>query len=576
MAEKTSGSEQKLQADISTADLANMLDSMRKEFVGQRTAFETKIAELENQIASLQPTRPAPAKTEPTQPTSRRRVLKKLVVGAAGAAALGIAASSTIQPALAATDNDTLSFNGNGGTAGSNSASGNTFINATTTPLSDGYPILTLNNSTAPTNINTAPGQEPIGLYAQSTNSFAIYGNVPGAGTTPTAIIGISGTDPSTLTNGTFFAGEYGGIVGASDQNKGVVGLTTAKSAVEGLSLNGPGVRGVTNASIGGQFGVNPTNGDPTQGAALMIGPRKAVNAFPNNNAFSHSAGEMHVDKYGRLWLCQAGYRPGSGLEPTTVSSDIFDQGLLNQAGPNGPAAASWVQIPGVVYRVYSPPATDLGYYTSGQTWLNTKTGETFMSSGNNNTNGTMMDRDGNALPTQLTWTQTSTPFHFLSKPVRYVNTRNNLGGTRFADGDTKTFLIAGATPVVNSTQVYVPVNAVGILGNITIVNPNIPGSSTINLKDVNNLPVSTIAITAASGYATIWTGDSSQGNRPAISNVSYFVGGQVTGNFFATRLAIAATGEANVGSINVYCLRGADVIIDVFGYFGPNLPANA
>lgn len=110
--------------------------------------------------------------------------------------------------------------------------------------------------------------------------------------------------------------------------------------------------------------------------------------------------------------------------------------------------------------------------------------------------------------------------------PARVVDTRAALGATTLAAGVMKRVQIAGSGGV--------PAGSAAISANFTVVQP------------------------ASAGYLTVWN---CSGDRPVVSTLN-FIGGEVAPN--AATVPLDAT-----GGLCVYSNVGADLVIDVNGFYG-------
>lgn len=461
------------------AELLAMFQAMRNEFSLQRAELEQKIVGLESELSHLKNQQPLANTVVQTEDTSRRRMLKKLAVGVAGVAALGMATAGVAPNAQAGT----FDFNGNGVPGGGqNLAEGtNRIYNANN---AQPFPMLILqNNSLTPGSPTAEPDNQSIGLLARSNSGLAVYAESRAAtGTSPTGVLGISGN--SSLFTNPLFQNEVGGIVGVSDTNAGVVGLSQSANAaaVSGIGGIGYGIKGVSIGSVGGAFGVAAAN-QPTTGAALRLGLRDVFNP-PGGVGSSHDAGEVYLDKLGRFYICQAGYNPpGTGkadeVVPTNTASDAlaFPKGFIN---PNG---SSWRQMTPITIRSLDPdePFTrDPQLHVEGEIWVDNRSGTSYICI----QSGTKDDPALNAAQVAIGLNPArravfkriagGTTFTALPVPDRFVDTRpQSLIGTAQPGP-----LIPGLDYVFSMTGragrdgQIIPTTATLIVGNITVIAP--------------------------------------------------------------------------------------------------------
>jgi hypothetical protein len=121
--------------------------------------------------------------------------------------------------------------------------------------------------------------------------------------------------------------------------------------------------------------------------------------------------------------------------------------------------------------------------------------------------------------------------------PLRVVDTRNAIGGpkVRIQPGATLTVPMAGvAIGRTDGTPTAIPVDATAVAVNVTAVQPSNPG------------------------FFTVWPCGAP---RPATSNVNFTRGGAVANG------VVAPLGAG--GAICIYSDQGADVLVDVLGWFG-------
>ena len=369
------------QTSPSVAELVALVNGLKTQLDSQRTELEQKIVGLQGELDQVRqrPIVSGQVVRSETGRGSRRRMLKGMFVGVAGAAALGVATSVRMPDAQAATFDFTNVNNSNGLT---------TTINGTGTTS---VPLFTFNNSESFTGTPTDPTALPIGVYSVSANSFGVYGqNTNGSAS---GVFGSNGS-ATPVASGTFFANNNAGVVGSSTLNTGTLGQSQQSVGVEGLSGASFGVVGVSNSSVGGAFaGPADSTANLNQGAAIRLGVRPTAGAAPSGTAYTHRQGELYLDAFARIYVCNAGTNGSVGLSPNSVKPTAgaipgLPDGAISNAG------SSWQLLTPMVLRSGSPAAalgTDTAFHTVGELWLDTTTGSLYVCTvaGANNPNGT-------------------------------------------------------------------------------------------------------------------------------------------------------------------------------------------
>ncbi len=559
-------------AQPSLSEVLAMFDAMKQEFAAQRADLEHKVSRLESELIQVRQVEPGP--TTVVAPTSRRRMLKKLVAGAAGAAALGVAATGAI-PSVQAGN---LDFNGTGGSGGSNAATGITSITASVAEPT-AFPVLQINNlntQSQGTDINN-PSTRSIAISAQAAASFAIYGkSTGGSGAAATGIIGISGGADLVVSTGQpgstvspVFQNRFGGVVGASNANAGTVGISLNNSGVVGVSGAKEGVKGVGQSGVGGYFyNQSDSTTDPgsNQGAAMRLGLRNssaAPNSKPTGSGpFQHDAGEVAVDIYGRVYVCIAGFVP--------AARDALNGPAVGYTNPNN---SNWRFLAPMAVKSgkpTNPAAADQELHIPGEMWLDATDGAMYVCTTPGSFNASVP-----LLNTPPVFKQLSGIQLFPQGPDRFIDTRpiytrNGVAGQRigtvvagnaanstFADKENRTYkltAIASLGDPLPNTFNYTGVNtrkipdgAVGIVGVISAVGP----------------------VTAGTPFLTLWPSDNALATvatpttplRPSVANLVYPQNGVSIANNFTVALTKA-------GRLSVYCHRKTDITIDIAGYF--------
>ncbi|HEX2910737.1 MAG TPA: hypothetical protein VH186_08020 [Chloroflexia bacterium] len=357
------------QAEI--AELKTMLLQMQKDFQAERNIMSERINELEAELTRLNPvqttvqivdSKAQNVKQNPPK-TSRRRAIKKILAGA-GVAGLAVSAVTKVPEAQAATN--TFDFNGTSSGTGNNIAAGTTTIlgNAQTSSA----PLLYLNNTTSQAANATDPSQYPIGLWANSSGSFAIYATQ--ANGNSSAIFGQ--TISSAQLTDALFANSVAGVTGVSSSVSGVSGLADSGAGIDGRSISNSGVSGLTKTGIGGVFGVvNPDNTNLEQGAPLRLGIRAGSNGAPTSK-YQHNQGEVYLDRLSRFYVCMVG-NPGTTPSPSPAANTPSLSGAVSPTNvPTWRLLAPMVVANG---NPYSTIASDSQLHPAGELWLDVQTG---------------------------------------------------------------------------------------------------------------------------------------------------------------------------------------------------------
>lgn len=519
-------SEERSENTPSVSDLLSIIQGLQKELVSQRTELVSQRQELEQLRQITKPGSNSP-NVIPDKATTRRRMLRKLVAGAAGISALGAASLATVPTSQAGISS--FDFNGNPNGTGLNTALAVTIINA-----AGNFPIFKFSNTGGPGS-GTDPNALPIGVYSQTSNSFAVYGSTTGTGTAPTGVIGVSG-DNGILTNA-FFTNSNAGVVGTSNFNPGTVGLSQANSGVEGRSITGYGVKGIASTSgIGGAFGSD--SADPNVGAPLRLALRSSSTA-PTSTGSNRDAGEVVLDIAGRVYVCQAGFRTGGAPNPAfTFTNPGFPGGMINTNGANWRLMAPMVIKSGPPKLFPVAFDNDNELHVQGELWLDQNTGKLYINNRTGSTNTAMLTSVGlPAVPP--TFLALSRNITFFATPSRFIDTRPSPQGINdvnnpYSNGASRVYnfnsLIGRGSATVGS-------GATAIVGNVTVVS-----------NSAGFLQISPNGLT---------------GNDPSSLN---FNPGTATGNFFIAPLN--SNGQVTVQTALYSAGTSiAQVIIDLVGY---------
>lgn len=345
--------------------MANEVEQLMERLAAQ----EQRIAQLEAQLVAaslaIAVARPpdgaaVPVADEPRRPT--RRDLVRLA-GAAGAAAVGVAAVGGSRRALADYD---------GTTSGAGSS---TKVGVYASPTGVLRPALGADVEMGVAGIGEAGvfvsnWFVPIGAYGATRTGWGVVGEVPsdayggvfgkGVGNSY-GVRGDSETSSgvyalSTSGMGVEAASESGLGVSGSTQtgNAGVAGFNTGtKDGVYGSAVSGMGVRGASATGIGvwgessgnapgvsgrsnGGFGVAARGGT----AAIVLIP---VQGAPSARTVPAGTGAIDIDTNGDVWLCTAAGTPGTWRKlsgPATAGAyhpvtpgRVYDSRVANPSG---------------------------------------------------------------------------------------------------------------------------------------------------------------------------------------------------------------------------------------------------
>jgi hypothetical protein len=285
---------------------------------------------------------PGASTAEPSpQAMSRRRLMRRAATTAAGIGALGAAATVLRPSAAAAANGDPLTL----GTT--NTASSETVLNA------DAASTAVMNVA----NLNTSNGTGIIGQGIETGlqgegGSIGVFGFLPGStgsygvyGLAPVTGMGVAGIAAATH-NGVYGRSGnpsgllgFAGVLGDTDNGTGVAGLSSATSGqgvfgrASGTSAYGVygqadaassfGIYGTapaaTSVGVYGTGGSSGLSGQSSTGYGLVASggraparlvPSSTVTGHPTTGA--HKAGELFVDKTGKLFYCTAAGTPGT------------------------------------------------------------------------------------------------------------------------------------------------------------------------------------------------------------------------------------------------------------------------
>lgn len=284
-----------------TSELAPLLALLQQQQAEVQFLRE-KLAQLEAEMGRLKSTPPEPEKSNvPAKkafPTSRRRLLKKLVAGVGMAALAGTASIAQTGPVEAAT--------GGNMKIGENNVPSNvadlTWLSTHSGGTQLSPLLLRVNNYT--NLFLDMPEDYKIGLAA-TVSSDVVY-NVPIVYPKTVAIYGeIGAVDYNSYA--IWGKAERGiGVYGESHYSTGVYGYSDLGNGVVGKSIdeNNSGVYGEgSSLGYGGHFkgGKAPLRLEP----GYQSGP-------PTSTVFTHYAGEFYVDKDGALFYCVDSGKPGT------------------------------------------------------------------------------------------------------------------------------------------------------------------------------------------------------------------------------------------------------------------------
>jgi hypothetical protein len=330
---------------------------LRQENSAMRTRLDqlTLAGQHSSPGSALVPAQPSPgaaqaqakpdaSAAEPSpQAMSRRRLMRRAATTAAGVGALGAAATLARPPSAAAANGDPLTL-GTTNTASAETvlqgdAATTAMLNVTNLDTSEGYGIICSGISTG---LQGEGGDIGVfGFLPGSTGIYAVVGHAEGT----TTGIGVAGFAAATR-NGVYGRssnasglGGFAGVLGDTDFGSGVAGLCSGTTGhgvfgrASGTSAYGVygqadatnsfGIYGTapaaTSVGVYGTGGSSGLSGQSGAGYGLVASggraparlvPSSTVTGHPTTGA--HKAGELFVDKTGKLFYCTAAGTPGT------------------------------------------------------------------------------------------------------------------------------------------------------------------------------------------------------------------------------------------------------------------------
>jgi hypothetical protein len=418
------------------ARLSTMMDEMKREFDAQKQGLEQKISHLERELTQTQLEVQSKAIRKETEgePTSRRRMLKRLGAAAAGLAVASVAVGQEAQVVEAGGTPLNINDGATPLTPLVNLTAGLTTLK---TSGSAGFQALTLiNDLTGTSTPNAATNYYPYdALVASSTNGVAVNAfSTSGS----SAVLGVQNSNSLINTDVTAnlpAITTIGGITGSTDSAKGVVGLSRSGAGVFGF--------GSGDGGYGAVFQV-ASDGTKAKGSApLLIVPEPQIGQ-PNATGITHLKGEIHVDASGDVWVC-------TGLG--TTGGIAMSQTQINKRFP--------------------------GISQSDQQRLLVGAAPTFTKLGSGSGSGS----------------GSSSTIVYLDNPIRIVGP-NNTVNTAFAQltagGTTPVYVaIEGTWTNANTTPVTatIPTNAVAVIGTVAIIGNTTNGFATLYPANAPSIP---------------------------------------------------------------------------------------
>jgi hypothetical protein len=360
------------------ADILNMLEHLQVQVSAQEEELRHLRAQLKekNSVTNL-------SKNDQVQPTSRRRMLKKLGATAVGLAITGTALAITTETASAAVDAGDNPINGSTAIVHPGAGFGSLptmRVDATST-LAGGYItntqsaalVATNSNSnqygliavSGPSDVNSSELNVNFGSGAVAIRGASIQARA-GSGSNTNGNLGIHGISDDqvgvlgqyqTITGvtGSYYINDQttlipAGVVGASDNGTGVIGASTSYAGIYAASSN---TAGYSLIACRGQHDQN-NQLVALNLAPLYIEPSTQVGTPPGSG---HRKGEIHVDSNGRVWVC---YADGSVTTPalTRVPPELRRSITAGVSSPG-----KFYQVSGIVYL--SAPLRVVGPYNT-------------------------------------------------------------------------------------------------------------------------------------------------------------------------------------------------------------------
>lgn len=295
----------KAEQDSELARISAVVEQMKSEWLSQKQSLEQKIESLETELAQTNKLAQAGANraSEEGQPTSRRRMLKRLGAAAAGLAVVSVAAGvATPETAEAAPFSMLLNDGTVAGPDGVvNSVTGTSTINGPSSGGVSGMVLQVKNPFTSvvsPTVSNPNPNDA---IVATSANGIGVVGTTTG-GALNSGVQGIQGS-------GSTIQAAVAAQVAVGSKGAGVIGLSDSNNGVNGFSAANVGVLGFSSSNYGmvAQVGAGATQ--ITGSAPLLIIPEPQTGG---PSVGSHVKGELHVDSNAEMYICTVGGSPAA------------------------------------------------------------------------------------------------------------------------------------------------------------------------------------------------------------------------------------------------------------------------
>lgn len=278
--------------------------TMRTQIAEQAKAIAALGSAAAPELATVGPVPTDAAVDEPalaTGPVSRR----KMLLGSAGAAAVGAAAliSASASPAAANGQGQSLTLGDP-----SNTASNTTGITGNFSTLD----TLRVTNTAAALPTPTS-GRATLRAILGDPSGLSGYG---------ASLVGESQVETGVAGRSMFFTGVYGtsvgasgftataGVIGESSTKYGTAGFSTSSAGVRAASSTAEGIRATSTSSVGGSFAGGR--------AAINLAPRSTTGK-PTTGA--HSRGDIVVDSVGAMFLCTKSGTPGTWVKVSVTQA---------------------------------------------------------------------------------------------------------------------------------------------------------------------------------------------------------------------------------------------------------------
>ena len=341
-----------------SSSLETLVQQLSERLEGQEERLQTQAEEI-IRLRTANSSQVQASREQHNLSTSRRRMLKKLAIGAAGVAAATTALAVTSQDASA----NYLGTSSGAGAAEYGLAASPQSIIAQIPPAGGTQKVGLAGTSdlAAPAfpNSQSAPA---IGVYGSS-NGCGVYGNGHSRGVVgvTTSGIGVLGSSDS-----------GNGLYGLSNSGAGLFANSVSGSAVIAISDTGTALSG-NSAKALGVFGQGKTYG------GMFVGDRANLYLIPSATTGApttggHSKGELFVDNLGTLYYCTTDGTPGSWVNLSGSASGGSSSGTITYL-------ANPIRILGPFNTINNKfPLLQSGVASSFRidgTWTNTNDGNT-------------------------------------------------------------------------------------------------------------------------------------------------------------------------------------------------------